>query len=262
MRPFHIIANFARSSLQKDLAYRSNFWISIFHSLINLGVGILSLQIFFNQVDTLRGWNQADAFSLLGVYLVLSSLRGLFIGPSLEALAGLGQEIWSGNFDFSLLKPVPVQFFITFRHWNFYALIDLVLGAVVMSMAGISGGGTSLRMVLIFLITLAASVVIQYSFLLSLTALVFWNPGFLLTWVFDSLFQLARYPVTIYPPWLRMVLTWVIPVGIMTTLPATALTTSVAFQSVIGFIILSIVALLLASFFFNRAVMRYSSASS
>jgi ABC-2 type transport system permease protein len=129
-------------------------------------------------------------------------------------------------------------------------------------MAGITGGGVSLHMILLFLITLAASVLILYSFLLSLTALVFWNPGFLFTWVFDSLFQLARYPVTVYPPWLRMVLTWVVPVGIMTTLPATALTTTLAFQSVVGFILLSMVALILASFFFNRAVIRYSSASS
>ena len=46
----------------------------------------------------------------------------------------------------------------------------------------------------------------------------------LFTWVFDGLFQMARYPVGMYPGWLRLVLTWIVPVGVITTVPAQALT--------------------------------------
>jgi len=46
----------------------------------------------------------------------------------------------------------------------------------------------------------------------------------LFTWVFDGIFQMVRYPVGLYPGWLRLVLTWVVPVGVMTTVPAQALT--------------------------------------
>lgn len=262
MRPLHLIGNFARASLQKDLAYRANFWISLLHSCINLAVGVFSLQILFHQIDSLKGWSQAEALSLLGVYLVISSLRGLFIGPSLEALAGIGQEIWSGNFDFSLLKPIPVQFMVSFRFWNFYALLDLILGSAVLVFANMQGSTLAIQNILLFLIGLICAVVILYAVLLAFTALTFWSPGFLFTWVFDALFQLARYPVTIYPPWLRMILTWIIPVGMMTTIPTQVLHGKVPWE-IIGWSALAAAFLLcVSSWFFNRAVKRYSSASS
>ena len=69
-------------------------------------------------------------------------------------------------------------------------------------------------------LALAAGVVVLYSVLLALASLIFWSPGFLFTWIFDGIFQMARYPVGIYPGWLRWCLTWIIPVGIMTTVPA------------------------------------------
>ncbi len=262
MHALKLIGSFARVSLQKDLAYRTNFWISLFHSLINLGIGILSLQFLFHRVDTIRGWNSGEAFSLLGVYLIVSSLRGLFIGPSLDALAGMGQEIWSGNFDFTLLKPVPTQLLVTFRHWNFYSLIDLAFGLAVLVFSIQNLGVVGVTAVVAFLVALTSAVVILYSVLLAFTALTFWSPGFLFTWVFDSLFQLARYPVTIYPPWLRLILTWVIPVGVMTTIPAQALTGKVEFTVIVISSILAGVVFCASSWFFNRAIRRYASASS
>lgn len=262
MRPLHLVGSFARASLQKDLAYRANFWISLLHSVINLGVGIFSLQILFHQTETIRGWNQAQALSLLGVYLIISALRGLFIGPSLDALAGIGQEIWNGNFDFSLLKPVPVQFLVSIRFWNFYALLDLLFGMGVLAFAIHQANHIIVINLLLFLPALISAVVILYSLLLAFTALTFWSPGFLFTWVFDSLFQLARYPVTIYPAWLRMILTWVVPVGVMTTIPVQTLHGKIP-AGMLGWIILVAGSLLTASsWFFHCAVKRYSSASS
>ncbi|NMC78889.1 MAG: hypothetical protein GYA59_05985, partial [Chloroflexi bacterium] len=110
-----------RTSAQQELAYRANFWISLLHALLNLGVGVLGMQVLFNQVKSVRGWDYPSALALLGVYLVISALRGLFIGPGLEALAGMGQEILSGQFDFALLRPVNTQFLVTFRYWHLFA---------------------------------------------------------------------------------------------------------------------------------------------
>ncbi len=68
------------------------------------------------------------ALALLGVYLTVSALRGLFIGPGLESLAGMDGEIWSGAFDFTVLRPVDTQFLVSVRKWRLFALFDLRLG--------------------------------------------------------------------------------------------------------------------------------------
>ena len=61
--------------------------------------------MLFSQVSTLNGWTFASTLALLGVYLTINALRGWFIGPSLELLAGMEGDVWSGRFDFTLLRP-------------------------------------------------------------------------------------------------------------------------------------------------------------
>ena len=259
MRPFHLIAAFMRASLQQELAYRSNFWISLLNSLLSLVVGVLSLQVIFAQVDSLRGWDHSQALTLLGVYLIVSALRGLFIGPSLEELAGMGQEVMTGRFDFTLLRPVDTQFLVTFRVWRLSSLVDLAVGVGVIVAARPVNAAAHLPA---FLLALLAGAAVLYSLLLAFTALVFWSPGFTFTWVFDAFFQLARYPVVIYPGWLRVLLTWLVPVGLMTTVPAQALTGSAAPQTLAAGAALALALLGASSLFFRRALRRYASASS
>jgi ABC-2 type transport system permease protein len=102
----------------------------------------------------------------------------------------------------------------------------------------------------------------MYAIILVFSALVFWSPGFMFTWVFDGLFQLARYPIGLYPGWARLLLTWVIPVGVITTLPAQALMGTVAFSDLLAAIGLAFGLYLGAGLMFKFNVKRYSSASS
>ncbi len=263
MRHAKLLAAFIRASAQQEMAYRANFFIGLLHSLLNLGTGVLGVVVLFGQVETLRGWDFPATLALLGVYLTVSALRGLVVGPSLEALAGLGQEVMSGNFDFTLLRPVNAQFLASFRQWRLFALVDLALGVGVLA-AAVTRPDQSLSagQALAFVLTLAAGLVILYAMLLALTALVFWSPGFLFTWVFDGIFQMARYPVGIYPGWLRLALTWIVPIGIITTIPAQALTGSVPWLLVGASALLAAVLAAGASALFHFALRRYSSASS
>jgi ABC-2 type transport system permease protein len=263
MRYLRLIGQFARASLQNELAYRANFWLGLFHSLLGLVSGVLGLAVLFGQVQTIRGWDLPSALALLGVYLILNALRGLVIGPSLEALAGMDGEIWTGTFDFTLLRPVDPQFLASVRHWRPMALVDLALGlAVLVTAVSQLGPALTASRLGAFLLTLFLSVSILYSLLLAFSALTLWSPGFLFTWVFDGLFQMGRYPVGLYPGWLRLVLTWVVPVGVMTTVPAQALTGRLSPLTLLGSGILAVMLLLGASMLFRAGLRRYASASS
>jgi ABC-2 type transport system permease protein len=252
-----------RVSIQQDVSYRANFWINLLHSILNLTVAVLAVVILFGQIKTLNGWDLSATLGLVGVYLTVSAFRGLFIGPSLEALVGLGQEIWSGQFDFTLLRPVNTQFLITFRIWRLYALIDLLLGAVVITWAVL------LNPVVIawyqwiyFFLAMIAAVVTLYAILLAFSALVFWSPGFLFTWVFDSIFQLARYPVNIYPPLVKLLLTWIIPISVITSIPAQTLSGQTGLTAVLIALTVAAVLFGLSSWIFQKGIKRYHSASS
>ena len=263
MRYLKLIRCFMSASIQNEMAHRTNFWISLLHSLLNLGTGVLSIVVLFSQVEAVRGWTLASTLALLGVYLTLSALRGLFIGPSLEALVGMDGEVWTGRFDFTLLRPVDVQFIASFQYWRPLALLDMALGLGVLVIATVQMGTTLTPLnAAAFLITLVAGIVILYAILLAFSALVFWSPGFLFTWLFNAFFQMARYPVGLYPGWLRLVLTWVIPVGVMTTIPAQALTGTLPTGTLAGGLALAIVFFTGATVLFRTGLRRYASASS
>jgi ABC-2 type transport system permease protein len=263
MHIFRLIGCFIRASAQQELAYRTNFFISLLHSLLNFGTGFLGVVVVFSQVENLHGWNFPATLALLGVYLVVSALRSLFIGPSLEAMAGMDGDVWTGRFDFTLLRPVSTQFLASFQHWRLFSLVDLALGLLVIGLAlAQPGQGLTLLSLFAFTLALSTGVLILYAILLVFTALVFVSPGFLFTWVFDGLFQMARYPLSLYPGWVRLVLTWIIPVGLITTLPAQALTGSLTFPSLAGMLVLSIMLVTGASLLFRWGLVRYHSASS
>ncbi len=263
MHALRLVRCFFEASAQTVLAYSADFWLSLIHSTLNLGTGVLGLMVLFGQVRTVHGWDFPTTLTLLGVYLILGALRGLAIGPSLEALAGMDGEVWSGRLDFTLLRPVDTQFLASLRHWRPLALADLALGLAVLVLATQQLGQTlTLIRLLSFGLALVAGLTILYALLLAFAGLVFWSPGFLFTWIFDAFFQMARYPVGLYPGWLRLVLTWIVPVGLMTTVPAQALTGALAPETLLGSLGVAAGSVLGASVLFRSGLRRYASASS
>jgi ABC-2 type transport system permease protein len=255
-----LLPAFIRASLQETVAYRANFWISLLHAALNLTTGVLGLLVLFGQVEQICGWDLPAALALLGIYLTLTSLRSLVLGPSMDSLAGLDGDVWSGRLDFTLLQPVSTQFLASVRRWQPLALLDLLPGLALVAIAA-----WQLRLdlgaadALAFLAALAAALLILYALLLAATALIFWAPGVLFTWIFDSIFQMARYPLGLYPGWVRLLLTWVVPVGLITTVPAQALSGRLDPPLLFATLALALLLTLAASLLFRRALRRYES---
>jgi ABC-2 type transport system permease protein len=263
MHYLRLLGLFARASFQEETAYRGNFFLSLMYSLLNMGTGILGVWVLFGQVQSVNGWGLNETLALLGVYLTLGALRGLVFGPSLDAMAGMDGEVWSGRLDFTLMRPVDTQFLASFRKWRLYALFDLALGlGVIVTAAARLGQTLALVNLLAFLLALAAGVSILYAILLAFSALAFFSPGVMFGWVFDGIFQMARYPLRLYPGWLQLVLTWVIPVGIITTLPAAALHGMAAPGSLAGMGVVALLLVVGTSWLFRYSLRQYKSASS
>ncbi|MBI5958973.1 MAG: ABC-2 family transporter protein [Chloroflexi bacterium] len=258
-----LIGLFIRASAQQELAYRANFLISLLHSLLNFGTGLLGLLVLFEQVEAIRGWDFASTLAVLGVYLTVGAVRDLFIGPSLDALTGINGDIWAGRLDFTLMRPVDIQFWSSFRQWRLLAVFDLALGAGVLAKAIFElGAAVTASHLITFLILLGSGMITFYAVQLAFTGLMFWNPGMLFSWVFNGIFQMARYPVRLYPGGLRLALTWIVPVGVITTLPAQALTGDVPALTLVGSLFLAAALFTGASLLFRTGLRRYASASS
>ena len=75
--------------------------------------------------------------------------------------------------------------------------------------------------VLEFIVTLVAALAIVYSVWLMLATTCFWFVRIQnIEMVFWNVFEAGRYPIVIYRPWIQWMLTFVIPLAFITTIPA------------------------------------------
>lgn len=251
---------FFRVSVMGEAAYRVNFFIQLFQSLLELGTAIAGLAVIFSYTNTLGGWSPDEVLALVGVYFLIGGIIGLVIQPGMEQLIELVRE---GTLDFLLVKPADAQMLVSIQHVEIWKLIDVVLGFGVLATALFRlGERVGLAQAAAFAVMLAAGGAIVYSFWLILATLSFWfvRVDNILV-IFQSMYDAGRWPVSLYPPWLRFALTFLIPVAFATTIPAEALTGRLTPETLIGAALAAVVLLVVARVFWGIGLRQYNGAS-
>jgi ABC-2 type transport system permease protein len=175
----------------------------------------------------------------------------------------LRTDIRQGSFDLVLTKPDDVQLLSSMREIRIWQAVDVLVGGAVLATAvGQLGGSLGLIEALAFAIAIVVGFLMIYCFWLVLTTVAFWIVRVdEIHELFEGVYQSGRWPVTIYPGWLRVSLTFLVPIAFAVTVPAQALTgrlTPEMLALAVGF---GIVLLLATRWFFRFGLTRYSGAS-
>ena len=62
-----LLAVFLRIGTLNELAYRANFFIQSFESLVGMATILATVAVVFSQTDSLGGWAPAELVALVGV---------------------------------------------------------------------------------------------------------------------------------------------------------------------------------------------------
>lgn len=255
-----LLALQARLSVQNETAYRFDFFMRCVSAVINLAGEFFTLWAIFANTRSLAGWRPAEVIVLLGVFRAMVGVIGMVIAPNMRTTM---EDVRSGAFDFVLTKPIGAQFYASFRQLVFWRGIDLVLGlALIVGGAASLSTRLTLGALLSFIVTLAAGAVVIYSFWLILATSVFWFTRLAnIEMVFWNIFHAGRYPLDVYSPWVRWTLTFILPLGFITTFPAAALVGRGESDVLLASVIVAPLMLLAASAFWRFGVRSYSGAS-
>lgn len=260
MAYLRLIATYLRLGVLNEFQYRSNFWVNLFQSLITMAMSLGGLAVVFQHTDTLGGWQPHELVGLVGVYYIMAGLIAAIIQPSMEAFL---QDVREGTLDFVLTKPEDAQLLVSIRRVSIWGVITMLLGLIVLGLA-LTRHATPITVgqVLTFGLTLLLAGVIVYSFYLILATFAFWfiKVDNILV-IFDSMYQAARWPVGIYPPLLRLVLTFLVPIAFAVTVPAEAAMGRATRSSLLGAGALVVVIFIAARAFWRYGVRSYSGAS-
>ncbi|GMV40663.1 MAG: hypothetical protein AMXMBFR64_23790 [Myxococcales bacterium] len=204
------------------LQYRSNFAAEAVMTLFWLGWTIAPLLFVFNRSGAIAGWTWDEALIVTGFFVTLQGLLEGIVDPNLRAVV---EHVRKGTLDFVLLKPHDAQLLVSFSR-TVPAKVFHVLGglALVVWATARLERPPSPADVAIAATLLVTGALALYGLWLMIVSTAFWfvridNLSYLLTSVLDA----GRWPVSIYQGAVRFVLTFIVPVGIMTTWPALAL---------------------------------------
>jgi ABC-2 type transport system permease protein len=221
-----------RIGVLNEVQYRVNFIVQLFQSAIALTVGLLVLALVYSHTDELNGWSQSELICVLGIQILMGGAIKAYIQPNMQRLI---EDVHDGKLDYALTKPEDAQLLISVREVRIWQAVDLVSGSIVLAV-GLSevAAGVGALDALAFGAALLLGGVMIYCFWLVIATFAFWVVNM---WhaveLFDGIFQMGRFPVGIYPGWLRYSVTFLVPIAFAVTVPAEAVTSRLEWQTLV-----------------------------
>lgn len=251
---------YLRVGTLNELQYRANFFIQLVQSLLALGTGLVVLALVFDRTDELGGWSRPQLLAVLGVFTLMGGIIRSVIQPNMQRLVG---EIRLGTLDYLLLKPEDGQVLTSIRDVRIWQAVDIVVGAVVLVAAVVQlEPGVGWVEVTSFLGLLAVGAIAIYCFWLLLASAAFWLVRIdEVQELFTGVYRAGAYPIGIYPGWLRVGLTFLVPLALAVTVPAEAITGRLEAGTVALALAVTATLVLVSRLVFRMGLRRYSGAS-
>lgn len=250
-----------RISAAQAMAYRANFLIQGAMSLVWMALTLVPLIVLFEQRASVAGWDRPSALIVIAYFMAVRAVIEGMISPSLVDLV---ERIRTGSFDYVLLKPVDAQVMVSASRYEPWRVFDLLgaLAVVVYAFAQL-GGAPPLSRLAIGVALFGSGVLAAYALWVLCAAASFWVVRLdNLMYLLEAIFDVARWPVQVFPRAWKFVFTFVIPVAVMTTFPAKALLGRLDAWQTLATAGGSLVLLVFSRVVWRTAIRSYTSASS
>lgn len=258
---FLIFKALLKSSAIADLEFRANIFLKIFTDVIWYVAQISVFEVLFRHATNLSGWTLETTRIFLGV-LFLSDAIYMFLFH--ENLDKLSDRVSKGELDLILAKPVNSQFMLSLYRMNTAYVFNmlLVFAWLIYCLNQLPGSFPFTGLLALFIL-LPASVMIVYAmrmFFCTLAIIFVRADNIVYFWY--QLYRLATRPDGIYPNWLRYAILFVLPLGLIASIPTRLLVFEESLWWIVWTYLVAFFINYLCHRFWNYALTKYSSASS
>jgi len=256
-----VYTKFLHTSLASELEYKTNILIDLITAFLSLIGSIFLLSIFFQNNDSIGGWEFEKALIIQGFYTILNGITNTLFNPNLTEIV---KHIREGTLDFVLLKPIDSQFFISLKKINPSGLLEVMLGFfLLLYCIRINQINLNFSFLALSLITIICSIFILYSLWFFISTTTIW---FVKTWnateVLRSFLYIGRFPLNSFSFSLRIFFSVFIPIAFITTIPSEVFLGLSTSWKILLEIIVATVFLFTSRKFWLYALKFYTSASS
>lgn len=212
---------FTLQAIKTHMADRGNFWIGFLTLALYQSLGLAFFAVVFAHVPQLAGWSFAEVLFIFGVFHVVS---GLFYMLFAWTLWFSRRYLIERRLDVILVRPVPPLLQIAAEGIgnSLAELNGVAIGVGIIAYAAVQlAWQPSPVDVLVLFVGIVLGVLILGGIFTVLAMISFWARA--TSGVSRPLMQIigfAQYPITIFPPLLRWVLTFVFPLGLVAYAPS------------------------------------------
>lgn len=248
-------------SFMNEMTHRGNFLIwAVVHTTSFISMIVL-FKIIYLGTSQIHGWSQYQAMLVLGVGTLVTGIGSLTFFPFMYSF---GQDVQNGDLDLKLLKPLDVLFQSAFCWVDVEDIIvapNAIL-LIVYSLWKLSPQNIIINLIL-FLILLLSSLIILFSVLTLIQSLtlkfirVDYVAGF-----FWSLVNITKYPAKAITNIGRAGLILLVPVAVISSVPAEVLFGRYDWSWIIASLVFSLFLFWFSKKVFYSSLRHYSSASS
>ncbi len=251
---------FLKASFVADLEYRANFVTRIITDIIWYAAQIITFEGLFLVTDRIGAWNLDQTRVFLGMLFFVDAFYMILFSENLDHLA---QRVAKGDLDLLLTKPVNSQFMISLQRVNTAIVGNLIIALCWLGFSLYNLGDFNwLRLLwLIFLVPTGVASLYSLRFMFGGLTVIFTRAENM-QYLFFQIYRLGMRPDSIYSPWLKFTLMTVLPVGIIASVPSSALLEPANPLVLLWTIIWSICLIFLSGRFWKFCLRFYTSASS
>jgi ABC-2 type transport system permease protein len=251
-----------RNSIIRDLKINGYIISSVLFQIFDIVFSILFFDIIFSNVQELGGWNFYQALFLYAFAKLIIVVSTIWTKRGVQSI---GKDlIRMGDLDFYLTKPVNPMVLVSISKPQVYEFLNLFFIVPLLLYSALKSGISIGYLNIIWFVLLFAVAQALYYFISVLTVLpAFW---FIRLWsltdILNRLSQFMRYPVNIFPLYLKFLLMVLVPILSVSFIPVNALFYPPKTLYIVFILVLTAIFGLITTKIWKAGLKHYGSASS
>ena len=244
--------------IKTEMEYTFNFWMMIFSGVLMRSLMLAIPYVIFRNIPDIAGWRESEVYLIMSFMFLSEGFCNIFF----DGIWWIPRRVFRGEFDIYLSRPISPLFQVLAAELGLQGLGVTILGFISMVLALRNMGSFSILFLLACLFFIICGTIIRMSVYLITNSLVFWfesGGSSNIPFMIYSIGEYAKYPVSIYPLWMRILLLFMIPFGFIGYMPVQILRGGYAPVFVLSMAGMSIGFFLISRTVFYRGVKRYES---
>ncbi|MBL7058736.1 ABC-2 family transporter protein [Patescibacteria group bacterium] len=224
--------------------------------ILQFTITIIFFKAIYLRSATIGGWDVNQVYILLGTYFIIQYISW---STYIRGFNKISRFIENGELDLYLSKPVNLKFFLSYRYIDPIFIIPQITVAIGLLFYGVSQTNADIN-ILSYLFILACAFIIHFSLIVIISSINFFTIIRQVDHLHNTIFKLGQYPITIYKGFTRLVLSIIIPIAFIYSVPARAMVGDLSVKEILATIGITFIFYFISSLIWNLGLKRYESA--